>query len=289
MIIDSHAHIGKDIFGEKNGILSFRGTPQEQSMTEFITKMEKFDIKKAIIFPFPSPLAQFNEDEFWYHKENGNLLKDLQGNEERLYFIPELNPKDKKSIDYAFNMIENYKLKGLKIHTRMTQCDPRYLDTSILRFLEKEDIPLVLHIGNGKEEELKKKNIDISLNSAINLAKKYPNNRFVFAHLGRLHKRLEEALRLENVLVDTAALSVKKVWEDFPAEPCDIELIEKSAKLIILYLVEAGYEDKIIWGSDEPYGLAYEEELDYIINNENLEERVKKKILYKNVSKWFKL
>ena len=289
MIIDCHAHVGKDIFGERNNILNFNGTSQEQKIEELVSKMDNLRVDKCIVYPFPSPLAQFGEDDFWYHKENSDLINCIREYENRLYFIPAFNPSDKKSVNYALELIEKYELKGLKIHTRPTQYDPSLLDTKIIEFPKERDLLLILHIGSGKELELKEKGVDISLTSAMTLAKKYPDVRFVFAHLGRLHESLEEVIDLENVMVDTSGLSVKKIWKDYSAECAHNKLINLSPEEIISYLVDKGYEDKIMWGSDEPYGASYEEELIYVKNNENLTPRQKEKLLSKNAIQWFKL
>jgi predicted TIM-barrel fold metal-dependent hydrolase len=289
MIIDCHAHIGKDVFGERKNILNFNGTPQKQSIEEFLAKMSNLGIDRAIIYPFPSPLKQFEEDNFWYHKENRYLMKFVEEYRQQLYFIPAVNPADKRSIDYCIELVERYNLKGLKIHTRPIQYEPRHLDLFILDFLKNKDLPLVLHIGSGKEPELVEKGVDTSLDSAIHLAKNYPHNRFVFAHLGRLHKNLEEALKLENVMVDTSGLSVKRLWKDYSAKNYNRALVSKSAEEIISVLVEKGYSDKIMWGSDEPYGASYNEELQYVKDNKKLDEYTKKKILSENAIKWFKL
>lgn len=289
MIIDCHAHVGKDIFGERNNILNFNGTPQEQKVEELILKMEKLGIDKCIVYPFPSPLAQFGEDEFWYFKENSELVNYIKEYEDKLYFIPAFNPLDKKSVKYALDLIDKYELKGLKLHTRPTQYDPSLLPEEIIEFLIERDIPLILHIGSGKEPELRGRGVDISLSSAITLAKKYPKARFIFAHLGRLHKDLEIALNLENVMMDTSGLTVKIVWEGYCAEKVNKKLFELSPEDIIYYLVSKGYEDKIMWGSDEPYGLSYIKELGYVKENRNLTFEQKEKLLYKNAVKWFKL
>lgn len=289
MIVDCHTHVGKDIFGERNNILNFNGTSQEQKIEELILKMEKLGIDKCIIYPFPSPLGQFGEDEFWYHQENTELVKYMKEYEDKLYFVPAFNPLDQKSVEYAFYLIDKYELRGLKLHTRPIQYEPSHLSAEIMNFLIERDIPLVLHIGSGKEPELKNRGVDISLSSAISLARKYPEARFVFAHLGRLHKNLEDALALENVMLDTAGLTVKKVWKDYCAEEVHEKFSSLSPEDIISRLVTMGYEDKIMWGSDEPYGLSYIDELNYVKNNQNLSSEQKKKLLYKNAINWFKL
>lgn len=285
MIIDCHVHIGEDIFGSRNNILTFNGSPQKQELNEFVYKMRIYNIDKALVFPFPSPLKQYDEDIFWYHKENKDNLEDLKENR-NIEFIPAFNPKDQKSVNYAFDLIERYNLKGLKLHTRATKYDPSRLEPYILKFLEDNGIPLILHVGSGKEPELREENIDISLKSSIYIAEKYPDNLFVFAHLGRLDRRLEEALNLDNVLLDTAALSLKEVLEDFISLDSS-NLASKNPKDIIRHLIEEGYEDKIMWGSDEPYGLSYKKEMDYVLDNSY--KISKRKIIYKNAKKLFRL
>lgn len=58
--------------------------------------MDDLGIDKCIVYPFPSPLGQFGEDDFWYHKENKDLIKFLTEYEDKLYFIPAFNPHLRK-------------------------------------------------------------------------------------------------------------------------------------------------------------------------------------------------
>jgi predicted TIM-barrel fold metal-dependent hydrolase len=290
MIIDCHTHVGRDIFTERNVRFQKFITPYKQSTEELLLKMNTLQIDKAIVYSFPSPLCQFEEDDFWYHKENRYLIEELEDYKEKLYFVPAFNPKDEESMKYAVELAEKNKLRGLKLHTRATQYKPEHLNPLIVRVLQKEGIPLVLHIGTGKELELAEKGIDISLDSAISLAKSHPNINFVFAHLGRLHKNLYRALELENVMIDTAGISLTRTQKDFVlAKFYDPILSDKPIEEIISYLIAQGYQDKIIWGSDEPYGVSYEEELHYVANNAYINKEVKEKLLYKNAIKWFKL
>ncbi|RLJ02761.1 MAG: hypothetical protein DRP10_00070 [Candidatus Aenigmatarchaeota archaeon] len=66
-------------------------------------------------------------------------------------------------------------------------------------------------------------------------------------------------------------------------------LAEVIKYCIIYHLVVRGYEDKIMWGSDEPYGLSYSDELGYVKNNRNLSIKQKEKLLSKNAIRWFRL
>jgi len=289
MIVDSHVHVGRDVFGERKGILTYRGTPQTQQLEEYLSKMISHEISIALVYPFPSPYGQFGEDIFWYRKENQMLVEICRKQKDKIYPIPAFNPRDKKSVEYVLHLVEKYELKGVKLHTRTTQYSPSFLTNEFMKHLERLDIPLILHIGSGKELELVEKGVDITLSSAISLALRYSNNRFVFAHLGRLHKDLEKILFLENVILDTAGLSLKGLWEGFDAQKVHPELKGKSPKEVICYLVEKGFEDKIIWGSDEPYGVSLAKELEYIKDNECLTPEQKEKILYKNAIKWFRL
>jgi len=285
MIIDSHVHIGKDIFAEKLGLRNPRGQKFEQSLSCYLKKMEEFEIEKAIVFPFPSPKAQWGEDEFWYKSENTELLEEILNFKGVLYFLPAFNPRDKKSVSYALSLLETYDLKGLKLHTRAVETDPSKIPQLVFKKTRELDKPLVLHIG--KEGELERKSVDISLNAAMKVARKNPGNRFVFTHLGRLHKKITEALKLENVVADTAALSLKGIEGTFLTYSSHPILAILNPKGIISRLVEMGYEDKLLWGSDEPYGLSYISELEYIKENDQLDKNCIEKLLYKNAREWF--
>ncbi len=288
MIVDSHSHVGSDIFTKRTP--EFRNiVPYEQSFKQLLSKISNSPVDKAIVYPFPSPLGQFGEDDFWFKKENCTLFDNVK-KEKNIYFFPTFNPNDKKSVDYAVKLVEDNKLKGLKLHTRSTQFEPSKMNENILKVLRENDIPLVIHTGTGKEEELTEKGMDISINSLYNLAFDNSDVRFVFAHLGRLHKNLEKSLDLDNVVTDTAGMSLYKKHKDFVlAKEYNQEFFDKDIKEIISYLVEEGYEDKILWGSDQPFSMGYNEEISYVRDNPNINRNAKEKILYKNSVKWFKI
>jgi len=286
-IIDCHTHLGKDIFYEKHDMGDFDGIPPEQYADDLLDKLNNFNIDKALSFPFPSPLGQYDEDDFWYQKENSDIVS--CNSECKLKTVPAFNPKDKESIRYADKLVRENNLKAFKVHTRTTKYEPTYLIPKAKEIIKSNDVPLILHIGSGKEEDLRKENIDDTLSSAIQLAKNNQNLRFTFAHLGRLHEDIREALALENVMMDTAALSLKDNWEGFIAEKYCEDFIEKTPKEIINSLLDEGYDEDIIWGSDDPFNLSYCEELNYVKENDCISKKEKNKLMYKNAKKWFDL
>ncbi len=282
-VIDVHVHIGKDIFAEKNKLKNARGNESEQNYKELLKEMNINKIKKSLIMPFPSP-AEFYSKGTWYTQENKDIL-DITNKEENLYGILAFHPKDYKEIEKLISI----KVKGLKLHTRATSVDPKDLIRHpIMNILKKFSLPLLLHIGTGKEEELINSQKSIELPSAIELAKNEPEVIFIFAHLGRLNKSLFEGLELDNVFFDTSGLSlINKYPESFLANDTISNLPKEPSKVLEL-LMEKGYSNKILFGSDEPYGTSYLDELN-IIKRANISEGEKIKILSLNARRVFNI
>jgi len=102
-----------------------------------------------------------------------------------------------------------------------------------------------------------------------------------------LHWNIAEALNLDNVFMDTAGLALWKYWRQFIAlEPLE-SLKGTSPVQVIKKLVEFGYENKLIFGSDEPY-TDYKTEINNI-GNADISDSAKRKILSENVSKLLKI
>jgi predicted TIM-barrel fold metal-dependent hydrolase len=276
-IIDIHTHVGADTFFRGESLVLSRST--QQNIEQLHLLLTKYNVSKAMITPFPSPLAYKDKDVFWYYNENQGLLP---YNSDKTLLFPSVNPRDSESIGYAKNLIKRNNLRGIKIHTRSCKLAPASVPRSVCRFAEELKIPILIHIGSGNEQELGVLGVDITLYSAEILAKSNPKTKFIFAHLGRLNVNLEDCLSLDNVFFDTSGLSLLEAKrQHFVSKHSHPELSILAAPQIINYLVQRGYEDKLLWGSDEPCGKSYESELEVVIGS-GINSFAMRKILSEN-------
>lgn len=276
-IIDCHGNVGWDISNTRKNLF-----PTGQTSQELLSKMDKYGVEKAIIVPFPSPGGQFDQNSFWYELENQNLITS-QRSSPRLIPFPGVNPNDKRSVKNIKTLAIAYVIKGIKFsHQIPMNFDiDKLIKHPLMKIVQDNNLIMMIHIGTGKEAG--SQYVHGTLDYAIKVAQYYPKIKFIFCHLGRLHKSIMEALQLPNVWMDTAGFSMASKWGQFVArEP--ISLFRKlSPAEIIEYLVSQGYEDKIIFGSDEPY-TTYKDELN-IIGEAHISPGAKRKILFENMEK----
>jgi len=276
-IIDMHANVGMDVNNlRKNQI------PVEQNFKQLLYKMDENDIAFAVMVPFPSPGGQFNPDTPWYKTEN-HLIISASYSSKRLMPFPAVNPNDKLSVEELEKTLLVQGIKGVKVShlIPMNFSIDKLINHKLMDIIQENDLILMLHIGTGKE--LGAELIHNTLDYAIKVAKAYPKVKFIFCHLGRLHESIQEAFNLENVYMDTAGLSLHTHFLQFIAKHPLGVFKNTNPTDVVEELVRAGYEDKILFGSDEPY-TSYEKQLENI-QNANISDEAKNKILYKNAAK----
>jgi predicted TIM-barrel fold metal-dependent hydrolase len=276
-IIDCHANIGWDTNNIRKNYF-----PSQQGYKRLLNKMNQHDVLKSIILPFPSPAGQFKENLYWYEMENHYLVQAHKFSNRFIPF-PAVNPNDVKSVKNIKTLTTTFEIKGIKIshHIPMGFSVEKLIGHKLMKIVQDNNLLVMIHTGTGKEAG--SKNYHETLDYGIQVAKKYPDVTFIFCHLGRLHKTIIEALKLENVYMDTSALSMYEGAKEFIAFDPYKKFVNLSPKEIIEDLVEMGFEDKIIFGSDEPYTF-YEKEIG-MIKNANISEDSKNKIFYRNIAK----
>lgn len=291
-IIDCHTHIGVNVRNLKRKIY-----PIEQSADNLLEKMDANGVAKAIVFPFPysSILPSMDKSRYYepgrpsftkmYKEDNLALMSATGKHSHRMIPFPMANPRDKGSVEHIRQLASNG-IRGVKLHPVAYNYPIHLLtDNPLTKIIEDLDLIVSLHIGTGKEGM----KMGVTLDHALELAKAHPSIRFIFCHLGRLHRSLPEVLELRNVLLDTSGLSWNTSSTSFLAKRTLLSPQRSEPRYVIEWLVEAGYEDKLVWGSDEPY-TNYEKELDYILNA-RIPEIEKQKILSENIDRllgWWK-
>jgi uncharacterized protein len=280
-IIDIHVNVGVDVNNlRKNQI------PVEQSFKQLLSKMEDYDINVAVMVPFPSPGGQFNPDIPWYDSENHTIIN-ASYYSKRLIPFPAVNPNDKRSVEGLKENLLVQGIRGVKVSHEIPMNFPidKLIGHKLMDIIQKNNLILMLHTGTGKE--LGAGLVHNTLNYAIEVAKAYPDVNFIFCHLGRLHESIQEAFSLKNVYMDTAGLALHTHWSQFIAKDA-LSIFKKSNPVqVIEELVRAGYEDKILFGSDEPY-TSYEKQLEHI-NNADISDEAKNKIFYLNAAKLLRI
>jgi predicted TIM-barrel fold metal-dependent hydrolase len=274
-IIDCHANVGWDMSNTRRNLF-----PTGQSALGLVRKMVDNSISKAIILPFPSPGGQFSDNASWYDVEN-QLLINAVNSYPSLISFPGVNPADERSVKMIRTLAIAYGIKGIKFSHQipMDFNIDKLINHPLMDIVTDFNLIMMVHIGTGKERGAG--HVHTTLPYAIKVAKHYPKIRFIFCHLGRLHEDMFDALRLPNVWMDTAGFSLQYHWGEFSAkEPVFIFKNLKPEK-IIEQLVERGFEDKIIFGSDEPY-TSYKAEVS-IITHAHISDTAKKKILAQNM------
>lgn len=276
-IIDCHTNIGWDVNNLRKNQF-----PTEQSFRQLLAKMDNYDVSQSIIVPFPSPGGQFDENTPWYHLENHNLITAARFSK-RLLPFPAVNPADERSVKNIKELAVMFGVKGVKFSHQelMNFSIDALINHPLMKIIQDNDLIMMIHIGTGKEKSAPQ--VHTTLNYAIKVAKHYPAIKFIFCHLGRLHWSLFDALNLNNVCMDTAGLSLWSKWSQFiAAEP--VKMLRSSTPVqVIEKLVGIGYENKIIFGSDEPY-TNYQDEIG-LIKKAEISEPAKRKIFAENIKK----
>lgn len=275
-IIDAHANIGWDASNLRRNLI-----PTEQKYSQLLEKMDYYNISKAVVVPFPSPGGQFRQEGFWYDLENHYLVESSRASSGRLIPFPGVNPNDSESVKNIQTYAIFFKIKGVKLSHQIPMgfSIDKLIDHPLMKIIQDNNLILMIHIGTGKEPEADQ--VHTTLDYAIQVAKKYPDVKFIFCHLGRLHKDIISALDLKNVYMDTAGLYLWQNWKQFIAsEPLSV-LKNTSPPDVIKKLIEIGYEDKIVFGSDEPY-TPYRNEISNIEKAE-ISEKAKKRIFSGNI------
>lgn len=280
-IIDIHANVGMDVNNlRKNQI------PVEQTFKQLLFKMDENHIDVSVIVPFPSPGGQFNPDTLWYGAEN-HIIINASYYSKRLIPFPAVNPNDKKSVENIEENLLIQGIKGIKISHEipMNFSIEKLIKHKLMEIIQKNNLIVMLHIGTGKE--LGAGLVHNTLDYAVKVAKTYPKVKFIFCHLGRLHESIQDAFNLENIYMDTAGLSLHTHFPQFIAKNPLSVFKNTNPTDVIEELVRAGYEDKILFGSDEPY-TSYEKQLENI-QNADISDKAKNKILYENAAKLLRI
>jgi hypothetical protein len=162
--------------------------------------------------------------------------------------------------EYLENKFAEWNFKGVKLH----QCWETFsIDSNFFRevalWSESHDIPLFIHIYSDKD-----------VIKIIEYKKKHPNLKLIVAHLFGLELFINAEFKDSNLYFDISP----------------VQLV--STKRLIDAISFYG-ADKILFGTDSPYGKDYSRKNIERVNNLDISESEKESILGKNINQLLNL
>jgi predicted TIM-barrel fold metal-dependent hydrolase len=282
-IIDMHVHAVVEGGWIKYGVKDFFGNPgaanAEICFKETYERFRKYNVVKAVV---SGPLRQVQT---WKSRDEDNRI--VQG-------VLVIKPNDRISAnDQKIDPVQFEKLvKAGKIEVfgevipllaGMTICDPEW--QPYLKICEQYDIPLCLHTGGGPPDA----QLTFAPKTRYRLGDpyliedvlvRYPKLRVYMCHAGgEWH---------EHTLV--MMQSYPQLYTDLGAYLWACPLIKRYAREFLANAKEAGFLDRVMFGSDqEIWPHAIEMSIDYLNSLDFLTEEDKRDILYNNAARFLRL
>lgn len=183
---------------------------------ELIIRMDKADIDKAIVFSFPEQI------------ENEYIANSVKKYPDRLIGFATVNPWLASAEDDLKYAVETLGLKGLKLHPvkHGYAFDNHTILDPIFQICSQYSLPVIAYGGA---------NVLSSPNMFEEMARSFPNVNILLAHGGQMYETrsaINVAKRQTNVYIETSSMFARR----------------------IISLLEEDMLDKIVFGTDSPYG-----------------------------------
>ena len=289
-IIDAHFHFGDKIYDESLFLQYLYNSSQV---------FQKNNISKAITMITPmckDRICSFDSNHLTFeHENNGSYelecvecnriikrknipfyrdanlqLLSAAKSDERIipFFTTSVLKPDQiiKELDWITSNFPK-KVKGIKIYTGNS-------DVQLNSILPFSDLPLIIHTGIYPNQDLK---------SMIKFITKY-NGPIQLAHFGRFdEKSIRQFTQFDNIYFDCSP--AKYLFENKSRKlfKHDFQRVEE----LFYYMFDMVGIDKVVFGSDYPYG-NIEEEIG-VINSLKISEFEKQSILSKNIERFLNL
>jgi len=258
-VIDAHTHSGGvDLYNMYCGRMPF-----VQSVDDLVYKAEMAGVEKVITFPFPSTgyydtrkLIETGEiyssglQDFPYQIENEILIKSCEPYKNKIipFLCIDPNRKQKEQLELLDKYWNKGKFFGIKLHTLATNSVATdILLSDFADFIEKNDIPLIIHCGIIDKFS--------HPNNIIELSKSLSSTRICIAHLARLDENvIEKVAANKNLFTDCS--SWLQICDFVKEKSCEFSLNNRinissvSESLLNYYKI---LKDHLIWGTDEPW------------------------------------
>ena len=239
MIIDGHAHASGD-FLTPEGIIQVLNTTKTDKVVLVPGEMNRL---KAMTFPnFAKIFPKRNVTKFWnlltklvvmkitkINKQFGKvneyvyeLTQKLPDRVIQFYLITDSNQDINQELDEKF---ANWKFKGIKIHQcwyKISISSKIFYDTA--NWAEKHDLPIFIHLESNKE-----------VKKLIEYKKSNPQLKIIIGHLFGLELFIKSKIKFEHLFFDISTYQVTSNYR-------------------VLKAIDYFGADKIILGSDTPYG-----------------------------------
>ncbi len=268
MLIDSHNHLGADLFFYLNGFY-----PYAQDLPALVTEGRRHGIDRWVVFPMVAHT--------WFDlaaMRAGKLLPGGPGkvpyafeNERMLREIYEQFP-DLGKLTLPFAMVDpmrepqaqvaalrtlhrEFPFYGLKIQATMIQADAGALLTTgrgFLDFAAEFDLPFLIHSSVIATDPWSEAGL------LLRIAEATPHVRFCLAHSCRFDRGyLDRVAELPNTWFDCSAhrIHCQGVVREMPfvAPPARRFAADYRDPSAVLAALAAAYPGKLIWGSDTPF------------------------------------
>jgi predicted TIM-barrel fold metal-dependent hydrolase len=268
VLIDSHNHIGADLFFYLNGFY-----PYAQDLPALVTEGQRHGISRWVVFPMVAhawfdlaamrrgKLLPGGPEKVPYAFENERMLREVYEQFPDLgrLTIPfvMLDPMREPAAQVAAlrALHRQFPFYGLKIQATMIQSDTGALlgpGRVFLQLAEELDLPFLIHssvIANDRWS---------GAGLLLGIAEANPHIRFCLAH----------SCRFDRVYLDRIAL-LPNVWFDCSAHRIHCEGVVRELDFVarpdrrfpsdyrdpagVLHALSEAYPRKLIWGSDTPF------------------------------------
>lgn len=267
-LLDVHAHVGVDLL-----LYLTHSFPYCRSLRDSCEDALRHGITHTVIFPWVTSVAYHlpslqrgkvrldpRMGRSPFHFENEQMLRQLY--EIFPAYVSRCIPfaivdtlrETRRQIRVLEKLLERYPFYGLKVHPRGAQAHVATLGREgkpLLEFARSHDLPILIHAAATPIDPLSQ------ASDIFELARRNPRLRFCAAHFCSFNQRVfEEADRLENVWVDSAAMSIgcdlvvrkSPLYESGPARvPADY----RRPPVVFRELAER-FPDTFMWGTDDP-------------------------------------
>lgn len=207
-IIDFHNHLGQSVDERVH-----------QSAEEMLIEMDKFDVERAVVFPF------FDKNRGIDYNEPNSRIRAVARDNERFIPFARLDPSNiEPALAEAARAFAGGG-RGFKIHTQSEQFTFQQLH-QVLENIQEYRLPIIIHFWDNLTTDW------------LDVFKRYPRIPFVIAHFGGMrHAPLAAKLArsLPNVYIETSCILFLFFAVVLPKIPVE----------------------KVLFGSDSPFSHPY--------------------------------
>jgi len=300
-VIDVHTHVSKKgwtpneiVMTAVEGLASRIGVAPEKIMRNLemyptlyratperlIEDMDEAGVDKSILIANDYGLAaEFSKPKISVEEYNKSVADAADQNPERLIAFVGVDPRRKNAVEILEKGIQEWGMKGLKLYPPCGFYPNEPLVTPLWKKANQLEIPVMVHSGPTFPQLKMKYSQPIYLEDVL---VRYPDLNIIIAHCGGV-TWAEEVVGLrqlrDNVYADISG------WQG-------MIYADKEYATRRLVHVYSSLRSRCLFGSDWPafnFQVSHKEWVNMINNLENVDTRLKKKLLGENAEKLLKL